>query len=152
MLVRRGAVGAGAGGIQAAGSSEADLTKGEVGDFAKDVGVGAGIGAITPTALHYGGAGLARAGDAVSKTTKFVSGLGSNAADDSVKGAAKILGVKESEITPEIVEYLKKHGLGLRANKEKMLAGIDDDIAAEINKLKNSPDVAKESLVEKLQN
>lgn len=34
-------------GIQAAGESEADVTKGEVGPFLKDVGAGAGIGAAT---------------------------------------------------------------------------------------------------------
>jgi len=40
-------VGAGLGGLAAAGKSEADLTRGEIKEFAGDVGIGTAIGAVT---------------------------------------------------------------------------------------------------------
>lgn len=60
-LLKAGLTGAAYGGAAAAGDSEADLTKGEGGAFAKDVGKGATIGAGVGTGLTAVGAGGTRA-------------------------------------------------------------------------------------------
>jgi hypothetical protein len=59
-LLRAGVQGGGLGGLMAAGSSDADLTRGEVGEFAKDVAVGTGTGAGVGTALGLVGAGASK--------------------------------------------------------------------------------------------
>lgn len=132
------------------GAGEADLTQGDFKGVAKDVAIGGTIGAISPHLTKGAGKLASKTGNLVKKTTDVVIGTTKDAGKDAVRGAAKILGIPESELTPEIVEQLKKYGLGFRGNKDKILKNIDADIAAEIENIKTSPDVAKESLLNKL--
>ncbi len=78
--------GAGYGAVGAAGSSEADLTKGEVGEFAKDVvigtGAGAGLGAAVPV---LGGALKGRA----AQTTEDIAGINTSELKQAAGGAGK---------------------------------------------------------------
>jgi hypothetical protein len=46
------------GSVFGAGNSDADLTKGEVGKFALDVGAGGALGAVIPPAVHAAGKGI----------------------------------------------------------------------------------------------
>lgn len=67
-LGKQGAkIGAIEGSVAGGGYSEADLTEGEVGDFAKDVGQGAAIGAGTGLVTPYLGAAAAKTGKAIIK-------------------------------------------------------------------------------------
>lgn len=66
-LANTAVTGAGVGAATGLGTSEADLTKGELGQAAKDVGKGAAIGAVVAPALHLGGTGIAKTAGAVKK-------------------------------------------------------------------------------------
>lgn len=52
------ALGATEGALHGMGRSKADLTKGEVGEFATDTAIGAGVGAVAPAAIKYGTAAV----------------------------------------------------------------------------------------------
>lgn len=82
------------GAVFSAGMSDSDLTKGEVGKFAKDVGTGAAIGAAVPPALKGAGAVSGWAGRKVFNAT---FGTNDIAVQKYWKSAERIRGAKTLE-------------------------------------------------------
>ena len=115
------------GGAIGLGSSEADLTKGEIGEAVIDTAKGATIGAALPSTLKYGGKAAKKATELTGKvlkgTGKLVTGITGKVDDAMMEGASEILGVAKKKLDKETVQILKEVGLGT-SGKEKMLSNI----------------------------
>lgn len=94
------------GGIQAAGLSSADLTKGEVGKLGGDIATGAATGAVMQTALT--GAGKALKGltpkEIAKKTSRVMLGAPEEALDQYIKDPSAI---KNAESVSELATRLQ---------------------------------------------
>lgn len=131
------------GALYGAGTSEADITKGESG-LAEDTIKGTIAGGITPSILAGSGAVAKSAGEQIGKYApavgKHVAGFVGSAAkalagvrgepeDLARKGAATMLGLKKKDLSSEAVQLLKENGLGfLGKNKKNIMENIDNAI------------------------
>lgn len=138
------------------GISEADLTEGDVGGFAKDVAIGgisgAGLGAVTPALAKVGGKVARKTGEIAKGITKALPGA--EAAELAFKAGTKGIGVSQKAILDEaekvaaklndkIMKVLAKSGVdrgkavkladkaGKRLNAGKVFDDIINDIIEE---------------------
>lgn len=110
------------GAIYGAGASGSDLTKGEVGKFATDTALGAGIGAVVPPALKVTGAAVKGGANAVKFAAK--------------KGFQSVFNNTESNIS----KYLANSE---RINGAKTLGEIKDLVDETVGKLRDDVDAGK---------
>lgn len=138
------------------GISEADLTEGDVGGFAKDVAIGgisgAGLGAVTPALAKVGGKVARKTGEIAKGITRALPGA--EAAELAFKAGTKGIGVSQKAILDEaekvaaklndkIMKVLAKSGVdrgkavkladkaGKRLNAGKVFDDIINDIIEE---------------------
>jgi len=105
-----------------AGASDSDLTKGEVGQFAKDTAMGAGVGAAIPPSIKVAGASL---------------NAGANAAKWAGKKAfTGVFGVSESNVS----KYLANPE---RINNAASLGEIKDLVDESVGKLRDAVEQGK---------
>ena len=110
------------GAIYGAGASDSDLTKGEVGKFATDTALGAGIGAVVPPALKVTGAAVKGGANAVKFAAK--------------KGFQSVFNNTESNIS----KYLANSE---RINGAKTIGEIKDLVDETVGKLRDDVDAGK---------
>jgi len=119
------------GGISGAGVSEADLTKGEVEQFAKDTGTGAAIGGVAGYALPIVGKGLAKTAKGTGKLIK--ESLEELPGVEALKTGFK-LGKKGIKLEPDVIkEEIKDYSGNLlkKIRAEFQKSGIKKDKAME---------------------
>lgn len=120
-IAEAGAIGAGSGAVAGLGTSEADLTQGEVGEALKDVGTGAAFGGVFGAGLQGGVEGI--------------KGIGS-----AVKGAANLIGKTETAGNIGKAYQLGKEGTDIVTSKG--LETAEEGVRAEARGLaKESKDV-----------
>lgn len=138
---------AGVGGLIGAGDSKADLTKGEIGEFAKDTAKG--------TALGVGGGALAEGLAAAAPTVAKVAKPIVDKAADTFSNASKYIGKKALSVffgpNSEAIEtYLKKaDGVRNAQSVEEIKNGIDNAMQGlfdDVEKSKLSRDQAQVAL------
>lgn len=130
-------VAAAEGALQAAGSSEADLTKGEVGQFAKETATGGAIGAVLGAGLHK-----ALGAYAATAPVRRAQHLGEEIAEGAVPTAKRRLGqvleadektgrslaVDVLDADPEFLKSLKKGQAQARVVVQKRLGGLEKEV------------------------
>lgn len=130
--------GAAEGAIAGAGESEADLTQGEVGQFAEDVGTGAALGGAAGVLLP---AGAKVAGKALKGTVKGAKGL--------IKGTGEVLGISN----PISAGYkIGKKGLPL--DKERIsdaLTEYSEDLILDIKKAMEKSGMKKSEVLKEIE-
>lgn len=132
----KGAVKAGItqGGLYGAGMSDADLTQGEVGKFAKDTIENAALGGVVPVAFRATGYGLKKAGQAANWTSK--------------KLFSSVFGVNEKNIS----KYLnRREAINLAPELSQIKTEVDDavfQLSKEVDAGKLKVSEAKDALKE----
>jgi GH24 family phage-related lysozyme (muramidase) len=125
-------IGAGMGALTGAGISEADLTEGDVGGFAKDVAIGgisgAGLGAATPALTKVGGKVARKTGEIAKGITRALPGA--EAAELAFKAGTKGIGVSQKAILDEAERVATK--LNDKIMKVLAKSGVDRDKAVQL--------------------
>jgi GH24 family phage-related lysozyme (muramidase) len=125
-------IGAGMGALTGAGISEADLTEGDVGGFAKDVAIGgiagAGLGATTPALAKVGGKVARKTGEIAKGITRALPGA--EAAELAFKAGTKGIGVSQKAILDEAERVATK--LNDKIMKVLAKSGVDRDKAVQL--------------------
>lgn len=125
-------IGAGMGALTGAGISEADLTEGDVGGFAKDVAIGgisgAGLGAVTPALAKVGGKVARKTGEIAKGIIRALPGA--EAAELAFKAGTKGIGVSQKAILDEAEKVAAK--LNDKIMKVLAKSGVDRDKAVKL--------------------
>lgn len=171
-LLKIGAQGLAEGAIAGAGESEADLTKGEVGEFAGDVGtsalLGAGAGVLLPVGAKMAGSAIkkgAQAAKGLVEATGDVLGI-SKPISAGYKIGKKGLPLDEDKISEALTEYSEDLILDIKKAMEKSgmkksdvlkeIEGVTEALDAGrtiqevIDQVKNSPRISQAADIDKL--
>ena len=125
-------VGAGMGLATGAGASKADLTEGEIGDFAKDTAIGgilgAGLGAATPAMAKVGGKVLGKGKELAGKVAELVPG--SEAIKIARQAGKRGIGITQEAMIEEGLRVAEK--FNKKVMKVLSESGVERDRAVKL--------------------